>query len=134
MADDVLRLAGFVEGVNYRKQTSVERGRGIPDFTFLLPERAAAAHGREVPARQLPAATSRRSPTSTASATATTSCATSAGTCRSSPRATTSTRPSGTVDFVLLFIPNEQLYAFIHEHDAAILDDALGAGSCSARR
>ena len=36
MADDVLRLAGLVEGVNYRKQTSVAGG-GIPDVTFLLP-------------------------------------------------------------------------------------------------
>jgi DNA recombination protein RmuC len=32
---------------------------------------------------------------------------------------------SGTVDCVLLFIPNEQVYAFIQEHDRTILDDAL---------
>jgi DNA recombination protein RmuC len=31
-----------------------------------------------------------------------------------------------TVDCVLLFIPNEALYAFIHEQDRTILDDALG--------
>ena len=30
-----------------------------------------------------------------------------------------------TVDFVLCFIPNEQLYAFIHEHDGNILDEAV---------
>jgi DNA recombination protein RmuC len=30
-----------------------------------------------------------------------------------------------TVDFVLCFIPNEQLYAFIHEHDAGIIDEAV---------
>ena len=30
------------------------------------------------------------------------------------------------VDYVLLFIPNEQLTGFIHEHDAALLDDAMG--------
>jgi DNA recombination protein RmuC len=30
-----------------------------------------------------------------------------------------------TVDCVLLFIPNEQLYAFIQEQDHSILDDAL---------
>jgi DNA recombination protein RmuC len=34
----------------------------------------------------------------------------------------------GTVDFVLLFIPNEQLYAFIHEQDESILDDAVRQG------
>ena len=31
-----------------------------------------------------------------------------------------------TVDCVLLFIPNEQLYGFIQEHDAAVLEHALG--------
>ncbi len=31
----------------------------------------------------------------------------------------------GTVDCVLLFIPNEQVYAFIQEQDRTILDDAL---------
>src|SRR5436305_1503589 len=30
----------------------------------------------------------------------------------------------GTVDFVLLFIPNEQLYTFIHETDETIVQDA----------
>jgi DNA recombination protein RmuC len=30
-----------------------------------------------------------------------------------------------TVDCLLLFIPNEQIYAFVQEHDPAILDDAL---------
>jgi DNA recombination protein RmuC len=35
---------------------------------------------------------------------------------------------AGTVDFVLLFIPNEQLYAFVHEHDAALGDDAASRG------
>jgi DNA recombination protein RmuC len=30
----------------------------------------------------------------------------------------------GTVDFVLLFIPNEQLYTFIHEADESIVQEA----------
>src|SRR4051812_8520924 len=40
MAEDVLRLAGFLEGVNYVRQatlTSANGPRGRPDFTFLLP-------------------------------------------------------------------------------------------------
>src|SRR5690242_4124468 len=36
MAEDVLRLAGFLEGVNYHKQRAIDTG--IPDFTFLLPD------------------------------------------------------------------------------------------------
>ena len=38
MAEDILRLVGFIEGVNYRKQTSVDGGGSRPDFVFLLPE------------------------------------------------------------------------------------------------
>jgi DNA recombination protein RmuC len=30
-----------------------------------------------------------------------------------------------TVDYVIIFIPNEQVYAFINENDGTILDDAL---------
>jgi len=30
-----------------------------------------------------------------------------------------------TVDYVLLFIPNEQIYSFIHEQDSSILDEGL---------
>ncbi len=38
MAEDVLRLAGFTENVNYVKQTAVEGARSVPDFTFQLPK------------------------------------------------------------------------------------------------
>ncbi len=37
MADDVLRAAGLIEGVSYRKQTAIAGGT-IPDVTFLLPQ------------------------------------------------------------------------------------------------
>ncbi|MDQ1434021.1 MAG: recombination protein RmuC, partial [Actinomycetota bacterium] len=37
MAEDVLRLAGFLEGVNYRKQATLASA-GRPDYTFLLPK------------------------------------------------------------------------------------------------
>jgi len=37
MAEDVLRLAGLTEGINYTKQSSVDAESGRPDFTFLLP-------------------------------------------------------------------------------------------------
>ena len=37
MAEDVLRLAGFVDGVNYRRHQPMPGSGGIPDYTFLLP-------------------------------------------------------------------------------------------------
>src|SRR5438105_1027207 len=38
MAEDVLRLAGFVDGINYRKRHAISGSGGIPDYTFLLPQ------------------------------------------------------------------------------------------------
>ena len=37
MAEDILRLAGLQEGVNYTKQSSEQAESGRPDFTFMLP-------------------------------------------------------------------------------------------------
>jgi DNA recombination protein RmuC len=37
MAEDVLRLAGFIEKINYLKQKTIADSGSRPDFTFLLP-------------------------------------------------------------------------------------------------
>jgi DNA recombination protein RmuC len=125
MAEDVLRLAGFVENVNYVKQTQLDGATGRPDFTFPLPkghelymdvkfpmagylrfldadtdaERQAhrAAFLRDVRARVKELA--------------------------KRDYARESARSS--VDYVLLFLPNEQLTGFIHEGDPALIDDAM---------
>ena len=123
MADDVLRLAGLLEGVSYVKQRATRHGT-IPDVTFLLPggqvlhmdvkfpidnyvrcleavsdgERDAlrTAFLRDVRARLRELA----------------------GRGYVDPA-------GGTLDYVLLFLPNESIYSFVHEHDSALLDDAL---------
>jgi DNA recombination protein RmuC len=124
MAEDVLRLAGFIDGVNYRKQQALAGSGGIPDYTFLLPQGLCLHMDVKFPLnnymRFLDAQTdaererlrkeflkdvrlrlkevTRRDYVDTA---------------------------NDTVDCVLLFIPNEQVYAFIQEQDRTILDDAL---------
>jgi DNA recombination protein RmuC len=124
MAEDVLRLAGFIEGINYQKQKSLETSAARPDFTFFLPQdlllnmdvkfpfdnylRYLEAQGeadrqryreqflRDVKARIKEVVT--RDYINPA---------------------------ENTLDYVLLFIPNEQIYAFIQEQDHGVLDDAL---------
>ncbi len=123
MADDVLRMCGFVEDINYTKQTTLEAG-SRPDFTFLLPRGLKLNMDVKFPLdnylKWVEAASDME---------------------RKSFRdiflrnirdkiKEVSTRsyidPAGsTVDYVLLFIPNEHIYAFIHEQDASILEDAL---------
>ena len=37
IAEDVLRLSGFLEGVNYLRQHTLTDSGGRPDYTFLMP-------------------------------------------------------------------------------------------------
>ena len=126
MAEDVLRLAGFVEHVNYEKQTAVAGGRAVPDFTFPLPK----GHVLYMDVKFPLAAYLRYLDSGTEAE-------------RGAHRATfvrdvrlrvrelagreymrQGTRPS--VDYVLMFLPNETVAAFVHECDPGLVDDALG--------
>ena len=120
MAEDIFRLMGLREGVNYRKQETIGANGSRPDFTFLLPrgetlnmdvkfpldnyvrfleseeDSDRSAFLRDV--RQKVKEVSSRGYIDTS---------------------------QGTLDYVLLFIPNESVYSFIHENDPSLLDDAL---------
>jgi DNA recombination protein RmuC len=122
MAEDVLRLAGMIEGVQYEKQRALGEG-ARPDFTFLIEGKrlnmdvktpmahyqrylaAASQSERAEEAKAFRADVRRR-----------------IGEVRSreyiNPEA-------GTLDYVLVFIPNEQVYAFLHENDPELIDEAL---------
>src|SRR6476646_9030372 len=124
MAEDVLHLAGFVEGVNYQRQRTLEGSSGRPDFTFLMPndlvlhmdvkfpldnfvryvEAASDVEGRAARDAFVRDVRDRVKEL------------TNRGYLDAGDR---------TVDCLLLFIPNEQVYAFIQEQDSAILEDAL---------
>jgi DNA recombination protein RmuC len=121
MAEDVLRLAGLAEGVNYRKQTATTSGT-IPDFTFLLPGGWRVHMDVKFPIdnylRLLAADGAERAACITAFL----------RDVRARVRELSGRgyiEPGVTLDYVLLFIPNEAVYGFIHEHDPAMLDGAL---------
>lgn len=124
MAEDVLRLAGFVENINYFKQQTLEEGTGRPDYTFMLPQGqkvhmdvkfpldnyllyldAQTEHEKQAYAKQFLVDTKNR--------------------IKEATKRGYVDKTQGTVDYVLVFIPNEQVYAFIHERDNTILDEAL---------
>lgn len=122
MAEDILQMAGMIEGVNYTKQQTLEGGKR-PDFTFLLPGGVAlnmdvkfpldnylrfieadAADARDAAGRAF------------------------AGDVRSQVRAIATKDyidpAAGTADFVLMFIPNERMFAEIQQVDGDLLADA----------
>jgi DNA recombination protein RmuC len=123
MADDVLRLAGMVEGVTYQKQTGITGG-AIPDVTFLLPGGRVLHMDVKFPVdnylRHLEATTD-----SERDAHAKAFLRDVRGRVKE-----LATRPGyidadATLDEVLLFIPNESVWAFIHERDPQLIDVAL---------
>ncbi len=127
MAEDVLRLAGFVENVNYVKQKTIAGSGSRPDFTFLLPRKLTLNMDVKFPLdnylkfldakSELERAKYRTDFLRDVKA-------------RIKEVATRDyiNPEQNTVDSVLLFIPNEQIYAFIHEQDSAMLDDGIRQG------
>jgi DNA recombination protein RmuC len=124
MAEDVLRLAGFVEGVQYRKQKSVESGTGIPDFTFMLPQDAILYMDVKFPLDNYLRFVNAESELEQVRYRDDFLKDVKAKVKELAVRNYTD-GSSESVDCVLLFIPNEQLYAFVQEHANNLLDDAL---------
>jgi DNA recombination protein RmuC len=122
MADDVLRAAGLAEGVNYRKQSATAAGT-VPDFTFMLPGERVLHMDVKFPVdnylRYLEANSDRERDQHAIAF---------VRDVRARVRELSGRvyiDPDGTVDAVLLFIPNEAVYAFAHQHDRDLLDLAL---------
>jgi DNA recombination protein RmuC len=123
MAEDVLRLSGFIEGVQYRKQQQVPGGASRPDFTFFVQDQLLNMDVKTPMAEYQRYLTSSTDQEVEAAAKA----------FKRDVRARikeVSTRDyidpeGGTLDYMLVFIPNEQVYGFIHENDPELLDEAL---------
>jgi DNA recombination protein RmuC len=124
MAEDILRLAGLVEGVNYLKQRPLEVEAGRPDYTFLLP-RGLKLH-MDV---KFPLDNYLRYRECGQTAEASVYRDRFLRDVRARIREVTTRAyihpAENTLDYALLFIPNEQVYAFIQEEDRSLLDEAL---------
>jgi len=126
MAEDVLQLAGFHEGINYRKRTALQgAAAGIPDFTFLLPR----GHVLFMDVK-FPMAAYLRFQEAGSDAERSAHRATFVRDVRARVRELAKREYAGADDRpavhnVLLFVPNETLSAFIHESDAELLDEAM---------
>ncbi len=124
MAEDILRFIGFVEGVNYVKQTTQEITASRPDFTFLLPQGLKVNmdvkfpldnYSRYMNEEAEPVKQSHKEQFLK-------------DTRQRIKEVTTRdyiNPEENTVDYVLVFIPNEQVYCFINENDRTLLDEAL---------
>ena len=123
MADDILRSAGLIEGVNYRKQLTTSAGTR-PDFSFDLPDGRLLHMDVKFPLESYVRYLEAGTPAEQAAAVK------DFGKAVWRHIGDTARRDAyqesiSTVGFVLMFVPNERVYAFIHEHHARLLDQAL---------
>ena len=122
MADDVLRLAGFVEGVNYRRQVALPGGT-IPDVTFLLPGDLLLHMDVKFPLDNHLRAANATTVTERAAAEAAFVKDVRQRVKELAGRGYV--QPGTTVDHVLLFVPNESVYGAVHQLDPGLADLAL---------
>ncbi|MEN6615999.1 MAG: DNA recombination protein RmuC, partial [Syntrophorhabdus sp.] len=124
MAEDIIQLVGMVEGINYLKQKTLEMAPGRPDYTFLLPNNLRVNMDVKFPLDNFTNYLDARNDTDRK---------------RFRDELLKNTKnmikqvttreyinpAENTVDYVLVFIPNEQVYSFIQESDRTIMDEAL---------
>lgn len=124
MAEDVLRLTGLIEGVNYAKQKSQDFSRAIPDFTFYLPNNMSVNMDVKFPLTNY--MNYLESHSETEKQNYKTQFLKDVKLRIKEVTSKDYINPqNNTVDYVLLFIPNEQVYSFIHENDPTLLDIAM---------
>jgi len=124
MAEDILRLAGFIQGINYYKQKTLNSSAQRPDFTFVLPNEQKINMDVKFPFSNYwmyleSEIESEKDGYKKAFL----------RDVKSHIKTLTSrdyiNSDDNTVDIVIMFIPNEQVYSFINENDRTILDEAI---------
>ena len=124
MVKDILDFIGLVEGINYSKQSQVSEGTERPDFTFFLPDdkslnmdvKFPLAHYEKYLAADNELEKEAEKKAFLADV-------------RNRVKEVSKRGyidPKGsTVDYVLLFIPNESIYAFLNQEDSGLIDFSL---------
>ncbi len=125
MAQDVLAHAGMVEGINYRVQKGIESG-GRPDFTILMPRQMVLHMDVKFPADNYLSFLEATDAGATAEAEAFRKQFVKDARNRVKELATRRYHEeTDSVDTVVLFIPNESVFAFVQENDASLMDEAM---------
>ena len=124
MAEDIIRHAGLIDGINYKKQTQLETALTKPDYTFFLPNGHKINMDVKFPLDNYLKMVNGDTPDEKE---------------RYSKDFIRNVKDrvkeiqgrdyinpaENTLDFVLLFIPNEQVFALIQEKMPTIMDESL---------
>ena len=123
MVEDILGFIGLMENVSYTKQSQVESGQR-PDFTFFLPQEKKL--NMDV---KFPLARYENYLAATDDAERETQKTAFLSDIRKHVKTVSSREyinpAEGTLEYVMLFIPNESIYGFINSEDTSLIDYAL---------
>lgn len=124
MAEDVLRLAGMVEGINYTKQSKLQDSGSRPDFTFLLPKGQIVNMDVKFPFNNYQSYVDAKTDAEREKYKKDFIKDVKLRIKELQTRGYVNPQEN-TVDYVLLFIPNEQIFSFINEHAREVIDEAM---------
>lgn len=124
MAEDVLRFAGMIEGINYHKQSQTEEGKR-PDFTFELPKNRVVNMDVKFPLDSYMSYLNAQNDTEKENYRKEFLKAARQRVKESINRGGYISEEGNTLDYLLVFIPNEQVFSFLNEQDPGLLDEAM---------
>jgi len=124
MAEDLLKAAGLIEGINYEKQDTISGG-GRPDYTFLMPPDRVLYMDVKFPMDSYTKFVSATDSGVMVSLKADFMKAVRDRVKELERRDYVVSTTQQSLDYVLLFVPNESITGFIHEADPSLIDWAL---------
>jgi DNA recombination protein RmuC len=124
MAEDLLKAAGLIEGINYEKQDTISGG-GRPDYTFLMPPDRVLYMDVKFPMDSYTKFVNATDSGVMASLKADFMKAVRDRVKELERRDYVVSTTQQSLDYVLLFVPNESITGFIHEADPSLIDWAL---------
>ncbi|MEY3091806.1 MAG: hypothetical protein RIU67_589 [Actinomycetota bacterium] len=124
LAEDMLRAAGFIEGINYDKQTIIDGG-GRPDYRFTIPPDRVLYMDVKFPLDKYAEYVAATSDSARAAAQDAFVKAVRSHADILAKRDYIDKSTDNTVDYVLMFVPNESISGFVHESDPHLIDFAL---------
>jgi DNA recombination protein RmuC len=124
LAEDMLRVAGFIEGVNYHKQGQIEGG-GRPDYRFTMPPDRVLFMDVKFPLDKYVEYLNADSDQQRDVAKHSFVRAVSGHVDALAKRDYIDRSEHNTIDYVLMFVPNESISGFVHEVSPALIDQAL---------
>ena len=124
LAEDMLRKAGFIEGINYEKQEIINGG-GKPDYTFKMPPDRVLYMDVKFPLDKYAEYINAESEALKVQARLAFLAAVKGHVDTLAKRDYVDKSNDNTIDYVLMFVPNESISGFVHEASPSLIDEAL---------